>query len=263
MNRYKAIIAYDGTNYAGWQMQSNCIAVANVLQDSFKEVFGQQIKLLASSRTDAGVHALGQVATFDTDLLLPIYKIQETWNRRLPSTIVIRSLEQVSKEFHPRYAWSTKTYWYHLFLHEPLPFVQQYGYYYRYPINMKKFKNALALFIGKHDFRSFCTGDEKENTIRTIESISLESVSFNWFGIEQKAYRIIFKGPRFLRFMIRRIIGACLKVASDDVLDIAILKKVLEEKDPNQSLPNAPAKGLLLYDISYEKEVKKCKSIRE
>ena len=251
MTRYKAIIAYDGTDYAGWQVQPDRIAVANVLQNRFQEVFEQPIKLLAASRTDAGVHAVGQVACFDTDLALSPEKIADVWNNRLPADVVIRSLEKVPDDFHPRYAQSQKTYWYTLFLEPPLPFVQRYGYFYHYPLDLEKLKKAVSIFVGTYDFRSFCTGDEKENTVRTIDSISLEPVSLELFK-QCQGYRIIFKGPRFLRFMIRRIIGACLHVALHDFLSIDSLQKVLDEKDPNHPLPNAPAKGLLLYEINYE-----------
>lgn len=245
MQQYLCIIAYDGTEYAGWQVQPHQHAVANVVQNVFSQVFGQTIKLTGASRTDAGVHALGQVASFSCNLNLSCEKILNAWNNRLPPDILIRSLHNV-ENFHPQRNVRQKTYRYHFFLDRPLPFVQRYGYFHRYQVDIKKLQEAFKPFIGTHDFRSFCTGDEQETTVRTIDSISLQYMN------RLNMYRIEIKGPAFLHFMIRRIVGACLEVASRDFLSVDILQKVLDEKDPEQTLPNAPAQGLLLYKIVYE-----------
>ena len=125
---------------------------------------------------------------------------------------------------------------------------QRFGWFYRYPVCMKKLHDALSVFIGTHDFRSFCTGDERADTVRTIDSVSVEWVP------EFGAYRIAIRGPKFLRYMIRRIVGACLEVASRNHLPVSCLRKALDEKDPEQILPNAPAKGLMLHSIEYKQE---------
>lgn len=243
MQKYQCIISYDGTDYTGWQVQPNQRGIANVLQNVFANVFGYSIKLIGASRTDAGVHALGQVATFSTDLILSCQKILDAWNNRLPNDIVIRSLRMVD-DIHPRHNVQQKTYRYHIFLERPLPFVQRYGFFYTYSLNIELLQDAFKVFIGTHDFRSFCTGDEQESTVRTIDSISLQYLE-RW-----NVYRVEVKGPGFLRFMIRRIVGACLHVASGQS-SIDVLQRVLDEKDPRQMLPNAPAKGLMLYKIVY------------
>lgn len=243
MSRLKIVVAYDGTDYFGWQVQEGQKTVAGTLQDTFSYVFGSQIHLTAASRTDAGVHALGQVAVFNTDLSIEPEKLRHAWQNVLPESILIRSIEIVDDTFNPRHQVRQKTYYYHFFQERPLPMVARYGFYYRFPVDIKKLQDCLHVFVGTHDFRSFCTGDDYENTVRTIDSISVEYLQ------RFKAYRIIIKGPGFLRYMIRRIVGACLEVASRDTLTVADLQKALEQKNPLQLLPTAPAQGLWLYKL--------------
>lgn len=246
MLRLKIIVAYDGTDYFGWQVQPEQKTVAGMLQETFAYVFGSGIVISAASRTDAGVHALGQVAVFTTDLAIEPEQLRSAWQNVLPESILIRSIEAVSLDFNPRHRVKQKTYYYHFFQERPLPMVARYGFNYRFPVDIKKLHECLQVFVGTHDFRSFCTGDEYENTVRTIDSISIEYLH------RFKSYRIIVKGPGFLRYMIRRIVGACLEVASRDTLTIADLQKALEQKNPLQLLPTAPAHGLWLYKIVYQ-----------
>lgn len=246
MERYKLIISYDGTNYHGWQEQPKLTTICGLLQKRFYTVFQVPARLVGASRTDAGVHALGQVAECKTTLNLDLEKILYAWNNALPPDIVIRTLEKADPDFHPFKHVAFKIYYYHFFLERPLPFVQRYGLFFRHSVNLKKLEACLHIFVGTHDFRSFCKGDEKESTIRTIQSASIEH--FKRFNL----CRIAIKGPSFLRYMIRRIVGACLEVASHSDLTIDVLQKALGQKDPKQLLPNAPAKGLMLYKIVYK-----------
>ena len=243
---YKIIIAYDGTNYCGWQAQPHVVTVAGVLEQRFAAVFKQKIKLLGASRTDAGVHALGQVARFTTDLTVSSEQLKNAWNNVLPADIVIRELTQVDDTFHPQHAVAQKTYYYHFFQQRPLPFVYRYGAYYKPHVNLEKLQECLSVFVGTHDFRSFCTGNDKENTIRTIDAITV--CSFKRY----KVYRITVKGPGFLRYMIRRIVGACLDSASSLELAKEDLRVALEAKNPIQKFDTAPAQGLILVKIDYK-----------
>ena len=128
-----------------------------------------------------------------------------------------------------------------------MPWHAPYGWYYHRPVDLKKLHDCLQVFVGTHDFRSFSTGDDRGNdTVRTIMSAQVEAIS------EDSGYRIIIKGPRFLHHMIRRIVGACLHVASRDTLNVCDLEKALAQRSPLQELPNAPAHGLLLYQIVYK-----------
>lgn len=245
MRYYKIIVAYDGTDYAGWQVQPDHISIAQQLQNTFSEVFKRPLILYGVSRTDAGVHALGQVATFKTDLNISSEAMHKAWQARLPLDIAIRSLELVEPGYNPHAHILHKTYWYHFFQERPLPFFQRYGWYVRYPVNIEKLQECLQVFVGTHDFRSFCTGDEHEDTVRTIHAITV-----SW-APEYHAYRIAVQGPKFLRYMIRRIVGAAIFVASKPHLSVDTLIQALAEKNPEQTLPKAPAKGLMLYEVVY------------
>jgi len=130
-------------------------------------------------------------------------------------------------------------------LKRPLPFVQRYQWYYRWPIDIQKLQDILFVFIGEHDFRSFCTGDDIKKTVRSINNIELNQ-------IDNYTYRIIFRGHSFLRYMIRRITGAYLEIASRPKLTVDYLKEILAAKNPEHTLPCAPAKGLLLKEITYK-----------
>lgn len=245
MIKYKLIIAYDGTDYYGWQIQPGHKTVVGVLQETFKRVFDHNIHILGASRTDAGVHALAQAAASTTDLNINPAELHHAWQNVLPDSILIKEIVAVPLDWNPRNNVKQKTYAYHFFQERPLPFAARYGWYYRYPVDIEKLKKCLAVFVGTHDFRSFCTGDDMDSTMRTIDEVSVEFIK------EFNAYRISIKGPGFLRYMIRRIVGACLEVASRATMSPDDLKKVLEQKNPLQTLPTAPSQGLCLFNIEY------------
>lgn len=245
MKTYKITIAYDGTTYVGWQYQPNKIAIINVLQNTFKKLFGLDIHLLGSSRTDSGVHAVGQVARFSVDMLIEPHKMLFAWNNILPCDIVIRDLQVINSDFNPRNV-IQKIYYYHFFLNRPLPFVSRYGWHITQSLDLEKLRNCLRIFVGTHDFRSFCTGYDKENTIRTIDSIELKYIR------QFKCYQIAVKGKGFLRHMVRRIVGASVAIALEKERSIDELIQALNDKDPQQCFFTAPACGLMLRKVIYK-----------
>lgn len=249
MNIFKALISYDGTDYAGWQEQPDKIAVVNMLKNRFKQVFGQEVRIVGSSRTDAGVHALGQVARVETNFDINPDNLLQAWNGRLPQDIHIRSIIPATDNFHPQRNVRQKTYYYHFFDKRPLPIASRFGIHWHLPFDLQKLQESLAIFVGTHDFRSFCTGDEQENTIRTIDSIEYRFIP------HYHVHRIVVRGPGFLRYMIRRIVGASLHVASYKKLMPEILVAALAEKNPLQQLPTAPAHGLLLRKIMFHESL--------
>lgn len=249
MNYYKIIVAYDGTNYHGWQIQPNRPTIAQALHKTFTKVFGVDASIIGASRTDAGVHALGQVALLKTELDVDVAKLLFAWNNRLPADLLIRSLEKVSENFHPQRSVEQKTYWYHFFPERPLPFFARYGLHVRVMPDVDKLCQALQIFVGTHDFRSFCTGDDMgPDTVRTIDEINVTYIK------RFKAYRIEVKGPGFLRYMIRRIVGACIITGQKDYFPLEYLCEVLLAKSPLHTLPTAPAHGLVLYKIKYKQK---------
>lgn len=244
---YRLIIAYDGTDYAGWQSQLHTVAVTNILEKKFLHVFKKNIKIIGASRTDAGVHALHQVARIKTDFFVDPELLKNAWNNKLPSDIFIRFLELTDDNFHPQRNVAQKTYWYHVFPQRPLPFFARYGYNINNaPLDKDKLDEALQIFVGKHDFRSFCTGDEQLTTVRTIDSIKLH------FFKRYNVYRIEVQGAGFLRYMIRRIVGASLYGACHKKISLESIQTILHNKNPEHSLPNAPPQGLMLGHILYK-----------
>jgi tRNA pseudouridine38-40 synthase len=248
LNYYKFIISYDGTDYAGWQSQGTGNTVCEVLLKAFLDVFKAQCSLRGVSRTDAGVHALGQVILLKTSVNLDPKKMAFAWNNRLPASIVVQNGVRVAPDFRLHANILEKTYLYHFCIEQPQPFKARYAWYFQKPLDLNKLNAALQLFVGTHDFRSYCTGDDWEDTVRTIHSIELNYLPW------AKMYRITIKGPRFLRYMIRRIVGACLQIASNSYVDIDILQNIMQQKNPQQALLNAPPSGLLLFNIRYEGE---------
>jgi tRNA pseudouridine38-40 synthase len=253
ISSYKLIISYDGTDYGGWQRQKErSDSVVCAMQHAYQKVFNAPVFLLGASRTDVGVHAIGQVALGKMTLSVAPEKILYAWNNALPDTIRICSLERVEESFHPYRAHTIKTYWYHFFIKQPTPFASRYGWHITAPVDMEKLRQCLNIFIGTHNFSSFCTGAKKStlntNHIRTIFDITLE------YMVYLDCYRIAIKGNGFLRHMIRRIVGASLSAATNKEISMDYVKKVFEKKDANNPLITAPARGLVLYTIEYIKQ---------
>jgi tRNA pseudouridine38-40 synthase len=243
---YKCLISYDGTAYYGWQYQPDRCTVVGMMQNRFHSLFKKTIKMTGASRTDASVHSYGQVAVFSTDLNISSSKLMKVWNKALPNDIVIREIALLPQKFNPLCNVEQKTYQYHFSLKQPLPFWQRYCYFVDRDIDLEKLNQALQIFVGTHDFRSFCTGYEMNSTIRTVESIDVRFVD------QYQAYRITVKGSGFLRYMIRRIVGACLEASFRKEMKIEYLAEVLKMCDAKQTLLNAPAHGLCLYEIKYK-----------
>lgn len=241
---YKAIISYDGTNYHGWQSQPHKKTIQDTFIKYFKKTFGLDITITGASRTDAGVHALGQSIGIKTNLNLNAEKIKDVLNKSLPSDIKIESIQKTESMFNPRHNVSQKTYFYDFIIEKPSPVVSRYCWYVKKDLDLQKIKDALNLFVGKHDFRSFCTGDDHESTIKTIDSIELAMID--------NRYRLIFKGQSFLRYMIRRIVGSLIVLGASKKILKKDLEKALREKNPKQNLLTAPPCGLTLVRINYE-----------
>lgn len=248
MQKFKIIISYDGTDFAGWATQPGKVTVASTLENSFYKIFNQRITILGASRTDAGVHALGQVAQFKADLAVSEEAIRHAWNDLLPSSIHIRQVERVEESFNPCRGVKQKTYHYVLFLKKPLPFLARYGWHYRFihHVDLEKFYACLQRYVGEHDFASFCkVEDPRKTTIRRIDEISLRRIE-RW-----SALMVTVKGKSFLHFQIRRMIGYALDVARRKDLTIDYLQAVIDSKNPRQTLLKADGRGLCLRKVVY------------
>lgn len=241
--RIRLTVAYDGTNYHGWQLQSNGITIESELNRCLSELFGEQITVIGASRTDAGVHALGNVAVFDTESPMPAEKVSYALNQRLPEDIRIQKSEEVPADWHPRRCRSRKTYEYRIYRGQfPMPLSRLYSYFTYRPLDVDKMRQAAGYLEGEHDFKSFCqAGAQVESTVRTIYSVNLE---------EQGAELVIrVCGSGFLYNMVRIIAGTLMEVGQGKRTPES-MTAVLEALDRSAAGPTAPANGLTL--VKYE-----------
>ena len=170
LKRVKLIVAYDGTNYHGWQVQPNGETIEGVLNRTLSSLLGEKIIVTGASRTDAGVHSMGNVAVFDTKSRIPAEKISYALNQRLPEDIVVQKSEEVPAAFHPRHCDSRKTYEYRILNREfPLPMYRNNTYFCYRKLDLEKMQQAAEYLRGEHDFKSFCAAAAVvETTVRTI-----------------------------------------------------------------------------------------------
>ena len=175
MKRVKLVVAYDGTNYHGWQVQDNGITIEEVLNRTISELVQEDIKVIGASRTDAGVHACGNVAVFDTESRIPGDKFSFALNQRLPEDIRIQESCEVDADFHPRYADTVKTYEYNILNRRfELPTKRLYAAFCYYPMDIERMNQAAAYLVGEHDFKSFCSaGAQVQTTVRTIYAVNV------------------------------------------------------------------------------------------
>lgn len=244
MKRVKLTVAYDGTNYCGWQVQPNGITVQEVLNQCLSELSGENIETIGASRTDAGVHALGNVAVFDTEMRMPGDKFSFALNQRLPEDIRIQKSEEVDADFHPRYVKSQKTYEYRILnCRFPIPTERFYSHFTYIPLDVDKMKEAASYLIGEHDFKSFCgTGAQVKTTVRTVKEIQIEKSG------DRITIRIT--GEGFLYNMVRIIAGTLMDIGGG-MYPPEKMKEILEAKDRKKAGPTAPARGLTLMKIQY------------
>lgn len=241
--RVRLTVAYDGTNYHGWQQQKNGITIESELNRCLSDLLKEPIEVIGASRTDAGVHALGNIAVFDTVNRMPADKISYALNQRLPEDIRIQKSEEVPADFHPRRCESRKTYEYRIYRGTfPLPTKRLYSLFTYSKLDIVRMQEAAAYLEGEHDFKSFCqTGAQVESTVRTLYTVDVEEQE------EDLVIRVC--GNGFLYNMVRIIVGTLLEIGQGkrDPLDIYT---ILEAKDRAAAGPTAPAHGLTL--VKYE-----------
>lgn len=244
MKRIKLIVAYDGTNYCGWQTQINGITVEEVLNKTLSGLLKEDIRVIGASRTDSGVHALGNVAVFDTESKIPGDKFSFALNQRLPEDIRIQESCQVADDFHPRFCDTIKTYEYKILNRKfALPTERLYSAFVYYPLDVEKMQMAAAYLVGEHDFKSFCSsGSQVESTVRTITDIYVEKHG------EMISIRV--SGNGFLYNMVRIIVGTLMKIGLG-VWEPERMEEILNACDRNAAGPKAEARGLTLVEIRY------------
>ena len=246
MKRIKLTVAYDGTDYCGWQVQPNGMTVEEILNRELSALTGEEVKVIGASRTDAGVHAEGNVAVFDTETGIPAERIAYALNCRLPEDIVAVKSEEVPGDWHPRYQCSVKTYEYRILNREmPDPVCRRSTVHISYPLNLGDMRTAAGYLKGEHDFKSFCSPHtEVKDTVRTVHSLEVEK--------EGDIITVRIRGNGFLYNMVRIIVGTLINVGRGACPPEKV-KEILEARDRRKAAATAPAKGLVLKYIRYGK----------
>lgn len=258
MRNIKLTVEYDGSKYCGWQRQDikinlssqrkQKLSIQEAIEDCLKKILRHKVKLIASGRTDSGVHALGQVSNFKTTSNMPLQKIRAALNANLPRSIRIIQAQDVALGFHARYWAKAKTYRY-LILNQDYksPFLKDYSYWYKIPLDIRLMKKGSGILLGRHDFKGFCaSGSSIEDTKRKIRQLSINSSSLfssNIISIEIEA-------DGFLYNMVRNIVGTLIEVGRGRFKPSRI-KDIIQSKDRSLAGPCVPAKGLYLVKVVY------------
>lgn len=243
--RVRLIVAYDGTNYHGWQVQPGVTTIEGELNRCLSALLQEEIQVIGASRTDSGVHALGNVAVFDTCTRIPAEKISYALNQRLPEDIRIQKSEEVPLDWHPRHGESRKTYEYHIYRGEfPMPVRRLYALHSYHKLNVEQMREAASYLEGEHDFKSFCqTGAQVESTVRTIYKAEVVEAG------KELVIRVC--GNGFLYNMVRIIVGTLLEIGQEKRKP-EDMKRIIEAADRAAAGPTAPAHGLLLYCYDFD-----------
>lgn len=243
--RFLIKFSYDGTNYSGFQTQPGLNTIQEKLEDALAIINnGQKTNIVATGRTDKGVHALCQYAHADIDVDITEYKLKRAMNSNLPDDIHVIETHVVPNDFHARYFVKSKEYKYYINLGEYNPLERNYVFQYNYTLNVDKMKDAIQVFLGTHDFRAFVTeSKEKENCVRTI----------NYVNVEQENNKLIitFRGDGFLRYQVRNMVGILIRVGENKI-STEDVERILMSKDRTTTGKTAPPEGLYLTNVSYE-----------
>ena len=246
MRRLKLTIAYDGTEYNGWQVQPGLPTVQGTLEDIFAAIEKKHVHVAGSGRTDAGVHALGQVAAVSIENPIPLRNLRKAVNRLLPGTIRLLEVDEAGEEFHPRYDAVSKTYEYRIHRGEiASPFERRYVHHHPYPLNDLAFTEHAGIFEGEHDFSAFAAADERDqlgtSKVRRVFSSRAE------YADERLIYRV--SGSGFLKHMVRNMVGTLLELAKANITTGDV--RELLTNPSRKAGPRAPASGLFLVRVDY------------
>lgn len=246
--RYALLVAYDGTGYAGWQIQKNAVTVQEKLTNALQETLGFPVTVTASGRTDSGVHAAAQVCHFDAETDVPAEKIADALNFRLPDGISVLQSIVAPEGFDASSSVKKKTYCYRLYLSQRRnPLKDRYAVQVKYPIDLQKLIFAGKMFEGEHDFKAYCAaGSNVKTTIRTIYSVEVKTIKRRG----SPDLEIYFTGSGFLYNMVRTLVGTMLYFAAGRIEEEQI-KRSLNEKDRNAVGKTMPAYGLTLENVDY------------
>jgi tRNA pseudouridine38-40 synthase len=259
MRNIRLALAYDGTDFHGWQRQPDEPTIQGLMEDTIQKITGEPTTLWGSGRTDAGVHAANQAANFKTMCPIPCANLTKALNDTLPASVRVKEASEVRLDFHARYGAVSKTYRYRILL-TPVasPFIARFAYHYPYPLDQKAMRRAAPMFEGEHDFTSFAAaggpseeydngaaqgGTSRGNTRRLFSS------GLRWHG---KSSILIYeaRGSGFLHHMVRNIVGTLLEIGRGKMRPDDI-PRILAARDRTLAGPTAPARGLCLWKVGY------------
>jgi len=246
MQRYKCTVSYDGTSFSGYQVQPNKRTVQSELEKALAKLHkGAPVSVTASGRTDAGVHAKGQVVHFDSPLLIPDEKWGKALQAYLPEDIVVLKVEKATSSFHARFDAAGKEYRYLIRLSAIKdPFTRHFYYQYSFALDLERMRQAASYLMGTHDYTSFCSAKtEVEDHVRTIQTIDME--------VDGETLMFRFIGNGFLYNMVRILVGTLLDVGRG-MIDPEEIPRILAQKDRSYAGKTAPAHGLYLWEVFYK-----------
>jgi tRNA pseudouridine38-40 synthase len=247
MRRIRIQLAYDGTDFHGWQVQPGLLTIQGTLESVVAEIEGRPVHVAGSGRTDAGVHALAQVAAFSIENPIPLPNLRKAMNRLLPASIRVLGTEEAAPDFHPRFQAVAKTYEYRIVRTEVCaPWEWRYVQHHPYPLSLDGMLAAAAILEGEHDFTAFAASDDRDDEgktkVRSIFSSRLD------IGADRLIYRV--RGSGFLKHMVRNIVGSLLEAGRGN-LDESGMRALLSPGCLRKAGPTVPAKGLFLVSVEY------------
>ena len=245
LHNIKLVLAYDGSRYHGWQRQPHGITIQEVIEEKIQMMAGDAVTLIASGRTDAGVHAVNQVCHFKTRSHIEPTALKKGLNSLLPDDILVVKAEYVSPDFHARYDAKTKTYEYRILnREEPDIFQRHYVWHIRRSLDVEEMRNCMNLLAGTHDFSSFkSSGSGNMNPVRSVSNAGI-------YGPEEGLLRVVMEADGFLRHMVRNIVGTLVEVGFGKI-NSSGFKEIMESRDRSLAGVKAPPQGLFLVKVRY------------
>jgi len=245
MRNFKMIVEYDGTAYRGWQRQENGLTIQQVLEGAIQLITGEKVTVIGSGRTDAGVHALNQVAHFKSNSLLPVNNIYRGMNSVLPPDIVVKELDEVTDDFHAQHDVKSKVYVYKICNQRLRPVLgRNYFWFIHFPLDLERMRKAAQFLISTHDYSCFCaTGTHVKDRVRTIIDIEIKTCNDGLIEIKLESHG-------FLKYMVRNIIGTLVEVGRGKRKPEE-MKAIIESRNRKIAGVTAPACGLFLKEVKY------------
>lgn len=246
--RYALLLAYDGTNYGGWQVQKNKITVQQKMEEAAAEIFGKKTSVTASGRTDSGVHAAAQVCHLDGETSIPPEKLADAFNQRLPADISVLKSARAPEDFDANRSAKKKTYCYRIYLSPRRnPLKDKYSEWVKGAVDLAKLQYISGDFVGKHDYKAYCkSGSVVKTTVREVYSVDVKTHA----NRGETDIEIYVCGGGFLYNMVRTLAGTMLYYASGSLTEEEVVRS-LSEGDRNAVGKTMPAKGLTLEDVDY------------